>query len=294
MNIFITGASGFVGSEILKLLLENNYSVTALTRNPAKINFKNNKLKIIKGDILNPSGFENDLERYDIIINLIGIIRENIKKGITFQKLHIQSTENVIQIAKMTSTKKIIQMSANGVRKNAISNYHKTKFKAEESIKKSGLDYIIFRPSVIYGPNDDFINMLANFMKKTLIFSYFGTGDYPMQPVSVFEVAEIFQKSCENTEIINKEFSICGNKILTYKELLQLIMKIKNWNKILISVPESIIKLNITLFGNFSWFPLTKDQFQMLIEGNSCTNREIFEILNIKSLDIEKVLKTYL
>jgi NADH dehydrogenase len=136
--------------------------------------------------------------------------------------------------------------------------------------------------------------MLANFMKKTLIFSYFGTGDYPMQPVSVFEVAEIFQKSCENTEIINKEFSICGNKILTYKELLQLIMKIKNWNKILISVPESIIKLNITLFGNFSWFPLTKDQFQMLIEGNSCTNREIFEILNIKSLDIEKVLKTYL
>jgi NADH dehydrogenase len=136
--------------------------------------------------------------------------------------------------------------------------------------------------------------MLASFMKKTPIFSYFGKGDYLMQPVSVFEVAEIFIKACENKDVINKEFSICGSKKLTYKELLKLIIKLKEWNKLLVSVPEFIIKISISVCGNFNWFPLTKDQFQMLLEGNICQDREIFDILAIESLDIEKVLKRYL
>ncbi len=72
-------------------------------------------------------------------------------------------------------------MSANGTRQDAVSNYHITKQKAEDIVKASGLKFTIFRPSLVYGPSDSFINMLVSFMKKTPVFSYFGDGSYPMQ-----------------------------------------------------------------------------------------------------------------
>ena len=292
-KIFITGSTGFVGSEIVKLLIKENYKIFALVRNKNKLPNANN-LIAIEGNILEPYTYEDILKECDILINLVGIIREFPKKGVTFQNLHIKAVANLINITKNSNITKIIHMSANGAQENAVTNYHKTKFQGQQLVVNSGITYTIFQPSVIYGPNDEFINMLSKVMSKTPIFSYFGNGKQLLQPTSVEEVAEIFVKSIKNQKTDNQIFTVCGNKILTYKEILQLILKIKNSKKLLIPVPIFLVKIAIRLFGKLDSFPLTKDQFHMLLEGNICNNRQIFKILNIRDINIEEKLREYL
>lgn len=294
MNIFLTGASGFVGKEILKRLLEKDYNVFALVRDEKKLNIKHGNLTLVNGDILKVDTYNNALSNCDAIINLVGIIREYPKRGITFYKLHFEATKNLVDLAKQFHIKRFIQMSANGTRENAASNYHKTKYMAENYVIKSDLDYTIFRPSVVYGPGDEFINMLNSMIKRTFLFTYFGDGGYKMQPVSVYEVAELFVNAIENRNTFKKIYSVCGNKVLTYKELLQLIIRITNKKVFLFSIPEIFISIFVKIFGNTTFTPITTDQFIMLKEGNICKDDNIFNELGVRQLPIEDVLKSYL
>jgi NADH dehydrogenase len=294
MNIFLTGASGFVGKEILKRLLEKDYNVFALVRDEKKLNITHENLTLVNGDILKVDTYNNALSNCDAIINLVGIIREYPKRGITFYKLHFEATKNLVDLAKQFHIKRFIQMSANGTRENAASNYHKTKYMAENYVIKSDLDYTIFRPSVVYGPGDEFINMLNSMIKRTFLFTYFGDGGYKMQPVSVYEVAELFVNAIENRNTFKKIYSVCGNKVLTYKELLQLIIRITNKKVFLFSIPEIFISIFVKIFGNTTFTPITTDQFIMLKEGNICKDDNIFNELGVRQLPIEDVLKSYL
>ena len=294
MNIFLTGASGFVGKEILKRLLEKDYNVFALVRDEKKLNITHENLTLVNGDILKVDTYKNALSNCDAIINLVGIIREYPKRGITFYKLHFEATKNLVDLAKQFHIKRFIQMSANGTRENAASNYHKTKYMAENYVIKSDLDYTIFRPSVVYGPGDEFINMLNSMIKRTFLFTYFGDGGYKMQPVSVYEVAELFVNAIENRNTFKKIYSVCGNKVLTYKELLQLIIRITNKKVFLFSIPEIFISIFVKIFGNTTFTPITTDQFIMLKEGNICKDDNIFNKLGVRQLPIEDVLKSYL
>lgn len=293
-NIFLTGATGFIGSEILELLLKRGYEVTALVRDERKINTRHPHLHLLKGDILRPETYHGGMNGIDAVVHLVGIIREYPKKGVTFENMHYKATVNVVDEAVKNSVGRFVHMSANGTREDAVSDYHKTKYVAEEYVKKSGLTYTILRPSVVYGPRDMFINMLNNFMKLTPVFSYFGDGGYKMQPVSVYEVAELFVNCIENSKSFNKTYTVCGKRVLTYKDILKTIMEVTGKRRFLFSVPENVIKTLVKFFGKTTWFPITTDQFIMLTEGNVCNNTDVFEDMDVQMKDINEVLRGYL
>lgn len=293
-KIFITGATGFVGSEVLNKLVERGFSIKVLVRDKTRMTLQSKNVEPVEGDVLDKSSFSESLTDVDAVIHLVGIIREFPSKGITFEKLHFNATKNVVDAALENNVPRFVHMSANGARESAVTDYHKSKYKAEEYVKNSGLNYTVLKPSLIYGPNDSFINMLKDMMKKLPVFSYFGKGDYKMQPVSVYEVADIFVRSIDTPATYKKTYSVCGNKVFTYRQLLLLIMKILGIKRFLLSVPESFVDAGIAVFGSFSWFPLTKDQFQMLKEGNICNNDDVFNDSGVEKRDIEAVLKSYL
>lgn len=293
MKVFLTGSTGFVGNEILKVLQNKGHTTVALVRDLNKArNIKN--VIYVKGDILKPESYEEHIKGCDAVINLVGIIREYPKKGITFENLHYQATKKIVDVAYSQNVKRFIQMSANGTRADALSEYHKTKFMAEEYIKSKDLDYTIFRPSVIYGPDDGFINMLNRLMKMTPIFSYFGDGGYKMQPVSVYEVAELFVNALNDDKCIGKTYSVCGKDVYTYKEILKIISKVTGRKTLLFPIPEFIIEMLVSIFGKTTWFPITNDQFIMLKEGNICDNDICFRDLNVEKRDMIEVLQSYL
>ncbi len=271
MKIFVTGATGFVGQELVSQLLEAQHSVRALVRTEGS-GKKNDKIEIHRGDSTRPDSLKSGLEGCDAVINLVGIIREFPSRAITFERLHRESTGNLLQAAAEQGVTRFLQMSANGVRADAVTEYHKTKWAAEELVRQSALDWTIFRPSLIFGANDQFVNMLASLIKTLPVVPVMGDGRYRLQPVCVTDVARGFVRALDNKEAIGQTYHCGGPDSYSYDEILDLIGQalgrktpVRKLHQPLWLMQPLVAKLQA-----LPQFPMTADQLQMLLEGNCC------------------------
>ncbi len=271
MKIFVTGATGFVGQELIRQLSDAQHSVRALVRtNSAAMN--RTKIELVAGDTTQPDSLKKALEGCDVVINLVGIIREFPARDITFEKLHRESTENLLQAAAQQGVTRFLQMSANGARPDAVTRYHKTKWAAEQRVRQSGLDWTIFRPSLIFGPNDLFVNMLAGLIKNLPLVPVMGDGRYRLQPVSVSDVACGFVRALAKTESITQTYHCGGPESYSYNEILDLIGRALGHHTPVrkIHQPLWLMKPMVAALQSLPQFPLTGEQLEMLLEGNCC------------------------
>ncbi len=275
MNVFITGGSGFVGREVIRQLLAAGHHVRALVRHADRLKDFHQVDKIV-GDTTRPDTLKDQLADCDAVIHLVGIIREIPSKGVTFDKLHTLSTGHVVAAAQEQGVKRYLQMSANGTRIKATTKYHKTKWLAEEEVRNSGLDWTIFRPSLIFGPHDEFIRMLARMIRLLPVVPVFGDGRYRLQPVHVQDVAASFVAALTKVDSIGKTYHCCGPDIYSYDELLDAIAAAlgRKSGVCKLHQPLWLMKPVISAFDSLSVFPITRDQLQMLVEGNTCDSDE--------------------
>lgn len=296
-RIFLTGASGFIGREICSRLLDSQYEVTALLRKgsilPSILRDKES-LKVHKGDITDPLSLRGALDNHDAVIHLVGIIREFPAKQITFQKMHVESTRNMIKIAESAGVKRFLHMSALGTRKNAKSRYHQTKWDAEMLLRNSKLDYTIFRPSIVFGRNDQFTNMIANIIRRFHLFPLIGGGKGKMQPIAIDDVAEGLIKALEWYPSVGRIYEIGGYEIYQFADLVKEIARACNTWCITPYAPISIMRTFARLFGNYSWFPITPSQIQMLTEDNTTDSQSFFEDFTIAPISFKKGIRSYL
>lgn len=277
MNIFLSGGTGFVGGHLRRALLEKGHRIRLLAHKRGD-GFEDG-VEVVEGDVTRPDTFAAHLAGCEAAINLVGIIREFPAQGITFEKLLVQATRNMVDGAKVAGIKRYLQMSALGTRPNATSAYHRSKFLAEEYVRASGLDYTIFRPSIIFGPKDDFVNKLAGYIKGYPAVPVIGDGKYRLQPIAADDVARCFAMALEMPETVGKIYEICGRDRLTYNEMLDTIGRVLGKSHVAkIPNPLGIMKLVVPLLQGFSFFPITMDQILMLVEENICDGvwRETF------------------
>ncbi len=295
MKVFITGGSGFVGREIIQQLLVKNHSVRALIRQADALDDFGG-IETIIGDTTQPEILRDQLTGCDAVIHLVGIIREFSGRGITFKKLHVESTNNMLQAAKEQGIKRYLQMSANGTRENGITNYHQTKWEAEELVRQSRLDWTIFRPSLIFGPGDQFVNMLAQLIKTLPIVPVMGDGQYHLQPVSVIDIAQGFVAALDNPEAVRKTYQCCGPQAFSYDQILDLIAQtlgqIAGTRKI--HQPLWLMKPVVALLQTIPLFPMTSDQLQMLLEGNICSDDSWKDDFSLQLHEFSSSIRTYL
>lgn len=272
MNVFVTGATGFVGHEILRQLLAAGHSVRALVRpgSEAKL-LQDEQVKIHQGDACDSSSLEGALEGCDAIIHLVGIIREFPAKGITFQKLHVEATNIVLAAAKAQRVKRYLQMSANGTREGATTPYHQTKWQAEQAVRGSALDWTIFRPSLIYGAGSEFVTTISDLIRKFPMVPVIGDGHYRMSPVAVEDVAAGFVRALQRPGSIGQIYHCCGPQDCSYDELLDSFGKAMGKDHVRkVHQPLVLMKPAIALMESVPSFPITSVQLTMLLEGNVC------------------------
>lgn len=269
MKVFIAGGTGFVGSQLVKTLREYGHTVRLLVHKRRSLD--TNSVEQVEGDVTRLESFEHAANGCDAVINLVGIIREFSSRGITFERLHVQATAHVLAATAKAGIRRYLHMSALGTRPNAVSRYHVTKFLAEELVRMSGLETTVLRPSLIYGPNDTFINMLAGQLRLTPIMPVIGSGTYRLQPIHVSDVARCFAISLEMPATIGQYYELCGNDRLTYRELLDTIASAMG-RTILCKpcIPLGLMKSVVPIMQRVPQFPITMDQLQMLIEENIC------------------------
>ncbi len=211
MRVFITGGTGFVGSEVVRQLLAAGHTARCLVRegSEGKLPIREG-VEIHFGDVLDPASLEKGVAGCQAVIHLVGIIREFPARGITFERLHHLATANMVAAATAGGVKRYLQMSANGTRKDAASPYHRSKWDAEQAVRTSTLDWTIFRPSLIYGRGDAFVSMLAGLVRKLPVVPVLGDGRYRMSPVAVEDVAAGFVGALERPETAGQAYHCCG------------------------------------------------------------------------------------
>ena len=287
MKVFLTGGTGFVGSEILSQLLDAGHTVRCLVR-PGSGNKLDvaRGIEIHRGDAARPETLQGGLEGCDALIHLVGIIREFPGRGITFKKMHVDATRNVLEAAREQGIGRYLQMSANGVRPEAESSYHRTKWRAEQLVRESELDWTIFRPSVIYGKGGEFVEMLSGLVRKLPVIPVIGDGEYRIAPVAVSDVARAFVQSLEMENTVGETYPMCGAGDYSYNDILDILARAHGKTKAgKIHVPVTLVKPAVSLFERFSFFPLTRSQMTMLLEGNICEDKRWSEDLGIEPKD---------
>jgi NADH dehydrogenase len=269
MKIFLAGGTGFVGGYVVTELLLRGHEVRILVHKRGSEVVRGTEQT--EGDVTCLESFAESLTGCDAAINLVGIIREFPSRGITFERLHVQATANVLAAAGKAGVRRYLQMSALGTRSDAVSRYHATKYRAEELVRSSGLDYTILRPSLIYGPKDEFINMLAGQLRLSPVMPVIGSGNYRLQPIHVADVARCFALALEMHETIGHGYDLCGNDRLSFVELLDAVASAMGRSApFKARLPLGFMRTIIPILEHMPQFPITSDQLQMLIEENLC------------------------
>jgi NADH dehydrogenase len=242
-------------------------------------------VEIHVGNILNPESLRGALKEIDAVIHLVGIISE-VGEG-TFENVHVRGTENVVAAAHEAGVKRFIHMSALGTRANAVSRYHRTKWEAEEIVRGSGLEFTIFRPSLIFGPRDMFVNLFAKMIRFSPIVPIIGRKDAKFQPVAIETVAGAFVKSLTETRAIGQTFELAGSETFTMSEIVDEILAVMNRKRLKVHVPAAISRIQAgfleLLFPKIlrKGAPLNRDQLIMLQEdnvGNALPANELFRL----------------
>ena len=269
MKIFIAGGTGFVGGQLVSDLLQCGHELRMLVHKRGPDVARG--IEQFEGDVTILESFAPGLVGCDAAINLVGIIREFPARGITFERLHVQATSSMLAAAGRAGVRRYLQMSALGTRPDASSRYHATKFRAEELVRTSGLDYTILRPSLIYGPKDAFINMLAGQLRLSPVLPVIGSGDYRLQPIHVADVGRCFALALEMPETIGQCYELCGNDRLSFVELLDAVASALGRSApVKVRLPLGLMRMVIPVMQQIPQFPITMDQLQMLIEENLC------------------------
>ena len=296
MDIFLTGGTGFVGRHLLKKLLDEEHTVKCLVREKSKSNLpEDSKVVPVPGSIHEPVSFEDALDGCDAAINLVGIISE-LREN-TFYRIHTLGTVNVVEAMRQHGVKRLIQMSALGTRPGARSRYHITKHDAEEHIRMRSMDYTIFRPSVIHGPDGEFMELMKKFAKYPF-FPVPGKGESLLQPVYVEDVADVIVKSLTTPASIGRDYNLGGPVTYRFEEIVKLTGNALDTTARAIHLPlwyMNIIAMSMEvvcpLVGKKP--ELNTDQLLMTQEDNTCDSSEAEETFGTTFAHFEEALATY-
>ncbi len=292
--ILVTGATGFVGSHLVKRMRRDGLKVRAVVRTPTKAQaLKDLGVEVVPGVISDRASLEAAAAGIERVIHLVGIIQE--APGATFQSVHVDGTRNLLEASKKAGVRHFIYQSALGTRANAKSRYHQTKWEAEELVRRCGIPFTILRPSLIYGPGDLFTIRLSEMIRLSPVLPVIGTGRSKIQPIFIEDVVACIVKAVTSERFLNKVYDIGGPEELTYEEVTKAIAAAMGVNRPVVHMPlffmRSMAKVAEAVLPKP---PVTTDQLIMLQEDTVCSLRDIREVFGVEPVGFHEGLKRFI
>ena len=308
LTVAVTGATGFVGRHICRTLLEHGHAVHALVRDPRQAGHLPKSAQLIQGDIFDRESLDRLVDKVDACIHLVGIIMERPRFDITFQRLHVEATANIVAACEAAGVLHYVHMSALGARPDAVANYHRSKFEAEQIVRASRLPWTIFRPSLIHGPDGEFTSMVAKWVRGTappfFFMPYFGAGPLGrgpkrlVQPVYISDLAEAFARSIETERTVREVYPIGGPDRMTWPEMLLTFRDAiaPGSTKPALAIPGWKARCMATLAAAASLgslLPFNVDQVLMSQEDSTCDTQRIMQHLGLPLTSFQAAVDQY-
>ncbi len=266
-NVLIFGGSGFVGTSLATQLVQSGHAVRIPSRDPRLIRpglRKVEGVERIAANVHDPVVLEQMLQGCDVAINLVGILQGS---SADFERAHVGLTGKIVNACAQVGVRRYLHMSALGASPAGPSHYQRTKFVAEGKVRDSSLDWTIYRPSVVFGAGDQFLNLFARLLRFSPFLPLAGAGTR-FQPVWVEDVARAFVAGVERPELIGQTLSLVGPKIYTLAELVRLVGEYSGSRRAVIPLPDWAARLQATLMSVLPHPPLTHDNLDSLTVDN--------------------------
>ena len=294
----ILGGGGFIGRYLVRNLTKKNYRCIISTRKAFQKGYLKTQatpgaIELIDWNPNNFSELKEAIKNSDVVINLIGILYETRKQK--FYNIHTNIPEAVAKICSESDVKKFIHVSAIGASENSKSLYQKSKYQGEVRALENFKNTVVIRPSVVCGTEDNFTNL---FSKLSILPVIPVVGiNYKFQPILVNDVADAIVHAIELKGNEGKIYEIGGPKVISFGDMVKLILKTINKKRFVVPMPMPIAKIQSSILSLLPIPPIiTKDQCEILSEADNVVsnNHMTLQDLKVKPSDVEEAMKKWL
>ncbi len=280
MRVALIGGTGFVGGYLTQALLRAGHDVSALVRRGSEHKLIAEGPAVVTGDLDDGDALRELIGGCDAVIYNVGLLREFPGRGITFEATQFQGVVDTVDCMQASGVRRLLLMSAIGV-KDPGTKYQSTKYRAERYALESGLDVTVLRPSVIFGdPHGtmEFATQLHRDMVRPPLPAVSFAG-VRMSPVAATDVADAFVAALSRDDTVGKVIELAGPEILDWKTLVERVAAAVGRRKILLPMPIGLMRIGATLFDWLTFYPVTRDQLTMLVEGNTASADALEELI---------------
>lgn len=297
--VTVFGGSGFIGGQAVRELARLGWRIRVAVRKPNTAHDLRplgdvGQIQLMRCDVTRQADVEAALRGADAVVNLVGTF--NTRR---FQAMHVDAARYIAEGCAANGITRLVQVSANGADAHSPSAYARSKAEAEAIMRRHVPGAVILRPSVVFGPEDDFLNRFAAMASMSPALPLIGGGNTRFQPVHVGDVAEAVAAATSRPELVGRTFVLGGPSIYSFREILELILRETHREKVLLPLPfpvaramGSVMQLG-ELFGIAP--PLTRDQVLMLQSDNVVPDgAEGLAALGIMPTGMEVIAPSYL
>lgn len=301
-TVTIFGGAGFIGAQIVRLLAKKGWRIKIVSRVPERAFFLKpcgavGQIVPLACDYSDPDSIAKTLKGSDFAINCIGALYE--RRRARFSRVHVDIPQKIAQACTETGVQRLVHLSALGCDKG-VAQYAKTKREGEEAVRAAFPAVTILRPSVIFGPDDDFFNMLAEMARYFPALPLVGGGHTKFEPVYVGDVAQaVLAALClpagGDHDPQGKTFELGGPEVLTFREICERLSVYTGRQRRLVSLPWGLAKLEAAFLGMLPRPPLTRDQVELLKTDNIVSEGALtLESLGITPTGMSLIVPSYL
>jgi NADH dehydrogenase len=297
MDVLVAGGTGFIGSRVVDALLANGgHRVLVMTRNPARARPKPG-VEYVRGNVTDAASLETATRGIDAIVHCVQFPNhpvENPRKHWTYEEVDGAGTENIAAAAARNGVKRFVYLSGAGARPGRSEPWFRAKERAERAVTTSGMEYVILRPSWIYGPDDRSMNKFVAFVKYLPIVPVIGSGQERVQALSVYDVAKVAAAAVDEPAAANRVFELGSSPPLTMDEILRTIMRVLGKRKPLLHQPAWLVKIPALVIQYLPNAPLSPGAVDFITMDERVDPSDAEQVFGIQFRSLEAGLREYL
>ena len=291
--ILVTGGTGFVGGHVVHALRASDQQVRALVRERSSgTKLESSGAELVEGDVTSPESLRRAAEGADAVVHLVAI-RQGKREE--FQRVMVDGTRNLLAAAKEAGVDRFVHMSALGTSAETkdLVPYYGAKWQMEQDVKASGIPYVIFRPSFIFGPDGGILPTFAKLARLTPVTPVIGSGRQRIQPIWADDVGAYFARAVTEEAAANRTFEIGGPEAVSWNEFWERLKRARGIKRPSVHVPVGLMRVNALvterLPGNI---PLTRDLLKMLEAGdNVVTDTSAVDVFGLPLVPLDEQLR---
>jgi NADH dehydrogenase len=275
LSICVLGGTGFLGTRLVARLIKDGHAVTVLSRDREQ----HKHLLVLPGltlencDVYEEPQLSERLRSQDVVINLIGILNERGFGGGGFRRAHTELTRTVLQAMRSAGVRRLLQVTALRAAVDAPSHYLRSKAEAEKLIRGQGanLDWVIFQPSVMFGPGDSFLNRFAGLLASVPLVFPLARPQARFQPVFVDDVVDAMLRCLQGDASVRQTYQLGGPQVYTLREIVHLVAKTTGHRRWIAGLPDFVARLQGLVMDFVPGRPFSSDNYRSLTVDSVCT-----------------------